>query len=71
MLMSKLAPRVAEPVKLDSYGLASCVPYTPLPQYLPQLPPSVWTSPEHLISYPLPATQGAQHPPTLLPVLLV
>lgn len=69
--MSKLAPCRAEPVKLDSYGLASSVPYTPLPQYLPQLPPSVWITPEHLISYPLPRTQGAQHPPTLLPVLLV
>lgn len=67
----KLAPCAAEPVKLDSYGLASHVPYTPLPRYLPQLPPSVWTSQEHLISHPLHGTHGAQHLPTLLPVLLV
>lgn len=67
----KLAPCTAEPVKLDSYRLASHVPYTPLPQYLPQLPLSLWTSQEHLISHPLRGTHRAQHPPTLLPVLLV
>lgn len=36
----KLASCTAEPVKLDSYGLVSHIPYTPLPHYLPQLP--VW-----------------------------
>lgn len=71
MLMSKLAPCVAEPVKLDSYGLASCVPYTPLPQYLPQLPPSVWTSLRTSHFLPAPWDTGSTTPPILLPVLLV
>lgn len=47
----KLASCTAEPVKLDSYGLVSYIPYTPLPHYLSQLP--VWASQEHFISHPL------------------
>lgn len=61
----ELAPCTAEPVQLDSYRLASHIPITP------QLPPSLWTSQEHLISHSLRGTHRAQHPPTLLPVLLV
>lgn len=64
----KLVPCAAEPAKPDSYGLVSRVPYTPLPQYLPQLLP-LFGHP-HNTSF-LTWDTGAQHPPTLLPVLLV
>jgi len=69
--MSKLAPCIAEPVKLDSYGLCPVSPTHSCPSIYPSSLPLFGQPPEHLVSYPLPGTQGAQHPPTLLPVLLV
>lgn len=46
-------------------------PTRPCPSIYPSSLPLFGHPSEHLISYLLPGTQGAQHPPTLLPVLLV